>query len=260
MRILLAAKFVPSGPRPIGGVQSWIATVRAELERRGHAVTEWQPGFPAPAPCDLGVLANWTLTGHLQSLCRRVVNVSHGIIPPEAPGPADVTVYVSEGVRAHWRGAGEILRQPIDLAFWTPGESPRQREAVRFSYRHTETPCAEAAAALGLSYRHLCNVTPAEARAALRSAGVVFASGRAALEAMACGAPVVICDHRASYQGPLMDTDLGRQMANSYSGRGGWTPTPGGLVKAAREALPRRDWVETHHDAARVVDRLLCAA
>lgn len=260
MRILLAAKYVPTGPRPIGGVQSWVATVRAELERMGHACEEWQPGFPMPAGgFDFGVFANMGLTGHLATLCRRTVCVSHGIIDPERPGEADKVLFVSEGVRRHWGGTGAILRQPIDTVFWRSTGAQRSG-VVRYSYRNSKTLCAEVAARLGMPYRHVDDAKPGDARDILAGAALVFASGRAVLEAMACGAPTVIYDHRQAYQGPLMDDCLNRQMRNSYSGRGGISPTLADLLDAAGRAMEagsRRAWVEQHHDARKILTELI---
>ncbi|ODM46151.1 hypothetical protein A9320_26885 [Ruegeria sp. PBVC088] len=257
MRVLLAGKFVPGGRRPIGGLQSWIDTVAAELRRLGYSVILWEPGRHAPPPCDLGILANWAETGHLARLCERVVNVSHGIIEAERPGPADRVICVSEGVRDHWGVAADVLRQPIDLAFWTPGEARGAALAVRFSYRGSRTHCPQAAARLRLRYLHLRDARPVPARCVLRQAAVVWATGRAALEAMACGAPVVLYDHRSAYQRALLDGDLTRQMHNSYSGRGGITPDLTEVVAAARGAAPARAWVEAHHDVRAIVPELL---
>lgn len=257
MRVLLAAKYIPSGPRPIGGVQSWIVTVRAELERMGHEVAEWQPNTRAPkGRFDLGVFANAHLTRHLKTRCDRAVCVSHGIIPDERPALGMHTFCVSEGVRDHWGGGGAILRQPIDTGFWRPTGAQRHG-VVRYSYRGSHTLCEAVALHLGQPYRHVYNATAEEARDMLAGAALVFASGRAALEAMACGAITVIYDHRSAYQGPLADHDIERQMRNSYSGRGGINPTLPDLVEMIAQAKPRRDWVESHHTARWIVQELI---
>lgn len=241
----------------MGGVQSWVWTVGTELKRRGCLVEEWDRSLPAPSGgFDLGVFANLRHTGEMARKCHRLICVSHGIIPDEEPGQARCRLFVSEGVMAHWGMTGGILRQPIDLGFWKDMCLPREG-AIRFSYRKSETLCALAAAGLGMDYRHVFSADPATARRELCRAELVFASGRAALEAMACGAPTVIYDHRSAYQGPLMDTDLYRQMANSYSGRGGICPTINDLIDAASAAKPAREWAQEHHDARRVVDQLL---
>lgn len=256
MKILLAAKYVPTGKRPIGGVQSWIATVRAELERLGHECAEYEPGMAAPGKADLGIFANMGLTGEMALRCKRTICISHGIIDEEKPGSADRLFFVSEGVKKKWHRQGSILRQPIDLDFWKP-TGARSGGAVRFSYRGSPTLCREAAGALRMAYRHVRDATPEQARGILGAADIVFASGRAALEAMACGAPTVIYDHRSAYQGPLMGECLPFEMQHSYSGRSGYEPDLAALLAECRVAKPARDWVRMHHDARAIVAKML---
>ncbi len=262
MNILLAGKYVPTGSRPIGGVQSWIKTVADELKRRRHQVDIWGPEFNTsqlPARYDLGIMANYGDTrkafAHLDVACV----VSHGIIEPERPQGGDFYAFTSEGVRDYWNGDGAILRQPIDLRFWKPA-AQRKSLLVRYSYRGGLGFVPAVADRLGLEYKHLNNVTHEQARDVLQSAACVLATGRAALEAMACGAPVVICDHRAAYQGPLMDADIAGAMQRNYSGRGGVEPTARLLEQEIIKAMARgsmRPHVEKHHDVERVVQDLL---
>lgn len=263
MRVLLAAKYMPTGDRPIGGVQSWVGTVAAELRRRVHELELWQPGFPAPAGrFDVGILANWSHTAPLAKACDQVLVVSHGIIPEEQPPAGQRVAFTSEGVRDHWGLAGPVVRQPIDLDFWTPA-SGREPVLVRYSYRAGLSWLPAVAAELGLGFRHLRAATHREARVVLRSAACVVATGRAALEAMACGVPVAICDHRSAYQGPLVDFDVSGAIARNYSGRGGVTATADTALEAIREAIAhggRRGHVQQHHAAAKVVSQLLEAA
>lgn len=260
MRLLLAAKHAPEGRRPIGGVQSWCRTIAAELARLGYDVETWGPELPLPAGrFDLGVIANAGDTGAALEKCDRVLVVCHGIIPAEHP-PAGVPVaYTSEGVRAHWGGAGAVLRQPIDLQFWSPAPVGRGF-LTRFSYRRGLEFLPRLAERMGLRFRHVASLSPAEARSVLRSSACVLATGRASLEAMACGVPVVICDHRSAYQGPLLDPDTRGAMARNYSGRGGVTPTPANVAEAVQHAMgvgSLRSHVEAHHDARAVAAQLL---
>lgn len=261
VRILLAGKYVPTGPNPIGGLQSWIKTVRAELERLGHEAVEWQPGMKLSGLFDLGIVANLSVTRPVLNFCRRTVCVSHGIIDAEKPeAGCDRYVFVSEGVRDHWGLDGDIVRQPIDLDFWRPGDEWRGW-VTRYSYRTAPILGQETADALGLPYRHVKNVTHEQARQLLRSSALVFATGRAALEAMACGAPTVIYDHRSTYQGPLLCEGLERQKKNSYSGRGGAEPDLAAVVRVARARMnggSSRLWVKACHDARKIVQKLLC--
>lgn len=264
MRILLAAERVPSGPQPMGGVVSWCWTIRRELERQGHLVDEWQPGMDlgiSDGQFDLGILANARLTATVAKHCARVTQVCHGFLSGDQPnGTLGRLVFVSESTRDRWGMDGDVIRQPIDLGFWHPAEGVERSGAVRYSYRRTETHCEAAAQALGMDYRQVGGVTYEAARAALQGAALVFASGRAALEAMACGAPTVVYDNRATYQAPMLNTEW--RPEQNYSGRGGIeNPTKAQVIEAARRELaggfnPRR-WVEAHHDARRIVQEII---
>lgn len=262
MRILLAAKHAPEGSRPIGGVQSWCRTVAAELRRIHHQAVTWGPEQPLPAgEFDLGIVANVGDAGAALGKCARVLVVCHGIIAAEAPPDGLPVVFTSEGVRDHWGGTGPVIRQPIDLSFWAPqSETKNRNQLLRYSYRRGLGWLGEVAADLGMTFRHMDGVTHAQAREALSAAACVLATGRAALEAMACGAPVVICDNRNAYQGPLLDPDLCGAMRRNYSGRGGIPPTRDNVAEAVLEAIAdgsQRSWVEEHHDVREIVPQLL---
>lgn len=260
MRILLAGKFVPTGSRPIGGLQSWIKTADSELTRRGHQVRQWRPGMELNGTFDLGIIANLKYTRPVLNFCRRSILVSHGIIPAEKPeAGCDVTAFVSEGVRDHWQMDGPVIRQPIDLDFWEPSDGPRTH-LIRYSYRTAPIHGERVAEALGLEWCHVYGMTHENARICLQGAACVLATGRGALEAMACGCPTIVYDHRKAYQGPLMNLDMNANIQNSYSGRGGREPTEAEVIEACQREIERgspRPWVEDHHDARRVVDRLI---
>lgn len=264
VRVLLAAKHPPQGRLRIGGVQSWVATVAGELTRRGHDVECWGPELSVPAGrFDIGIFANMGDTGWMVPICDRVLVVAHGIIAPEKPSMEHRCVYTSEGVRDHWKGGGPVIRQPIDLGFWSPGESAELAAVVRYGYYEGLPFLSGVAKRLRMPFRRLFGVTHDEARSAMRSAIVVLASGRAALEAAACGAAVVICDDRP-YQGPLLAPFGEGQMRQNYSGRGGVVPDADSVLSAVRDAIANRDaalaHVREHHDARKVVDVLLKAA
>jgi len=266
VRILLAAKHAPHGPRPTGGVQSWCRTVASELADRGHDVVTWGPGQTTPlGGFDLGIIANATDTARAFAWCRKRIVISHGIIPAEDPRPdrhGSPVVYTSEGVRDHWGGAGQIIRQPINLDFWKPAPALRAY-LTRFSYRGGLNFVRQLAGPLKLSYVHVKNSPPIAVRSTLRRSACVLATGRAALEAMACGAPTVLCDHRSAYQRPLMDLDLTTAAERNYSGRGGIVPTLNNTREAIEQAIERgsmRNYVKKYHAVADIVDQLLEAA
>lgn len=271
MRILLAARQTSVGPRPVGGVQTWIDTVAAELIRLGNRVKIWQPGVGSRGRFDLGIFAHLDDTREMLDRCDEAIAISHGIVEPERPRPdlVDRTFYVSEEVLRYWGGdeaIDPIVRQPIDLRFWCPSDGVPVRDVVtRFSYRRPEFVGPRAAARVGHEYVHLRGGSNEQIRDALRSSRVVMATGRAAIETMACGTPVVFYDHRAEYMPPTLSTDdVAVQMAHSYSGRGpGSIAGPGvaSLVRAMQAAVDvaglERDWVKTNHDSRAVVEGLL---
>jgi len=243
--------------QPIGGVQSWIETIKQALP---HDVVTWGKGEPRPSGrFGVGILANWCDTGHLAGQCDRTVSVSHGIIEPERPGFADRILFTSEGVKAHWNGSGDIIRQPINLGFWQPADVERIY-LTRFSYRYGLSFVHEIALKMGLKYRHVNDLPHKRSGEILQQSVCVLATGRAALEAMACGVPVVICDHRSSYQGALLDTDTQGAMARNYSGRGGIKPTAENVqqaINAAVEVGSLRAHVQANHDAEKIAQMLL---
>ena len=259
MRILLAAKHAPHGSRPIGGVQSWCRTVASELARRGHEVETWGPEQPAPlGGFDLGLIANVGDTKRAKAYCRNTLTICHGIIPAENPLGGRVA-FTSEGVRDHWGGQGAVLRQPIDLAFWSPGPGTKEY-LTRFSYRGGLRFISSLARELKFEYRHVRDLESRAVREILRQSACVLATGRAALEAMACGAPVVLCDHRSAYQGPLMDLDIEGAATRNYSGRGGITPTVHTVREAIKSSIKqgsRRQHVEANHNVVDIVDQIL---
>lgn len=280
MKILLAAKHVPNGPRPIGGVQTWIATVASQLESLGHNVAIWGPelGAVPNESFDFGIIANAKDTERAWQHCSFVLNVSHGIIDAECPSAdADAWAFTSEGVRDHWDlvfadsddlppsdwfADSPIIRQPIDCEFWQPGRG--RRRVVRYSYRGGLPTLDTAARRLGYVYAHVRNVDAEQARAELQGAACVVATGRAALEAMALGVPVLIADHRAAYQPPLMNYGpIEEQAENNYSGRGPSSvshPHAYSLRLGIESAMTRgslREYVTTNHDAKKITKEIL---
>lgn len=257
MHVLLAAKHPHGSSLAVGGVQSWTREVAAEFRRLGHEVVFWGPEWRLPqAEFDLGVLANLPHTGAAEKLCRRVVKVSHGVIPDEKGGPGYLAT--SEEVQAKWGCAG-VIRQPLDLDFWSPGDEPRTL-LTRHSYRQGLTFLPGLAGPLGLRFAHLRHEAPERVRDTLRRSAVVVATGRAAVEAMACGAAVVIADDR-KYQGPLFDPDPVGAMTRNYSGRGGRPATRSELQLGIGRAIQRgclRAHAERHHNVREIVRELLC--
>ena len=263
MRILLAAKHAPHGSNPIGGVQTWCRTVANELDARDHESYTWGPEQAQPSGrFDLGIVANASDTSRVLDQCDKIVSVSHGIIAPEKPLDGVSVAFTSEGVRDHWNVDGTIIRQPIDTEFWRAAENVKINLTF-FSYRRALPFMKPLAKALAHPFYHLRAESADRARDIIRKSSIVLATGRAALEAMACEVPVVILDNRSAYQTPLMDDDLNHAIRNNYSGRGGIRPTLVNVREAIEEVIAKgsqRDHVLEHHDARQVVDQLLALA
>lgn len=260
MRILFASKHNHGGKLPVGGVQSWSKTLGQEFVRLGHEVSFWELGKDPPkGRFDLGILANLCHTAPIAPRCDKTLVVSHGIIDEEMPAGGDWQAFTSEGVKRHWGGKGFIIRQPIDLGFWVPGDKPR-KGVIRYSYRKGLEFLGPLCDKLGMPFRHLPRVTHEQAREAMQGAQVVLATGRAALEAMACGAAVAICDDRG-YQPPLVAYSIPSQMAENYSGRGGveanMETVRAAIVNALQVGNMRRH-VETHHDSRKIAEQIIC--
>ncbi len=258
MRILIAVKHPPGGRLAIGGVQSWSKTVADKLVESGHQVTFWGPEWPLPSGrFAAGLFANLLHTAPMVLACDKVLKISHGIVEDEKGGPGFAAT--SEEVRDRWHCDGPVIRQPIDLDFWSP-DGRFRRYLTRFSYRGGLDWLPDIAAEHGLEYRHVRAETPERARDVLRESAVVVATGRAAVEAMACGAAVVIADER-EYQGPLLDPDPLAAMTRNYSGRGGIAATPPAMRAAIGAAIERgslRRHAEQHHDAHIIQREISC--
>jgi hypothetical protein len=265
MRILIAALHSPAGKRPIGGVQSWSTTVGAVLRARGHQVMQWGPDlgptFEKFDKFDCGIFANWIYTAPAERAIKpigRILRVSHGIVPAEQGGE----VFTSEDVRQHWGGTGSVIRQPINVEFWTPPlfTDRDRRLGVFFSYRSMPAGLPDALRLEGFDrIVHVRDWKPAAVREVLQHAGVVVASGRALLEAMSCGAPVVLADSR-TYQGVLLDPNPTNAARFNYSGRGG-IKNPGvddfrlAIRRALEHGSVRAHVLMNHHDES-IVDHI----
>ena len=263
MKVLLAAKHPPGGHIKYGGVQSWIETVARRFSILGHETHVWGPEWGKPeGSYDIGVIANIKYSAAAALLCDRVLNVSHGVIPAEEPSGAYPIACTSEEVRDHWKLPSQIIRQPIELSNWTPfGYKPEH--LVLYSYRCPDSSQFQKLAdALELPFIHLKNCTETEARSMLRKAALVCASGRAALEAMACGAPTLIYDWRPYNGKTLFLQCLDDARLNNYSGRGGIEPRLQTVIQEARQVMAagsQRKYIKRWHDADMIVCEILDA-
>lgn len=248
-----------------GGVWSWQQAVAAAFRRRGVSTHLWTPRASLAPVYDLGIINEPVLGWKgVAARCRRVVFVCHGRNPAEKPAAAP-TVYTSPEVRDFWGAdkSAPIVRQPIDLGFWSPPERDDARQPVLVAYSNyapADWNLASHAAAAGLSFERARGLSHEEARDLFRRAGCVLAAGRGALEAMACGAPTLIGDWRAYDGPPRYDPDTDRAEARNYSARGGPLIDHGlpAAIRAAMDGDRDRHWrrIADRHDADRIIDEL----
>ena len=162
-----------------------------QLERRDIECAVWGVDHDENKRYDVGIIANAGATRRAIGRCDRHVNISHGIVDDEMPGDGRL-ICTSAEVADRW-GGGVVINQPIDTDYWYDAGEDR-RGLVFYSYRAPDAFSLPAVAdALGVPFLWLRNVRHSQARKVLRRAALVCASGRAALEAMACGAPTLIC-------------------------------------------------------------------
>lgn len=258
----------------VGGSESALVALLAELRRRGAVVDVWTPRLGALGR-RIGALEHLrglrfevAFANHANTIAsakrhaERVIQTCHGTIP-QAEQPhelADELVAVSEEVRAHvLEAAGRsatLIRNGIDPVRYRPRRAPSAYpevpELVRLVSNYTggrlvaarAVEIASARAGRRIRFEH---VRHARDTAPLMSeADVVFGLGRTALEAIASGAHAVVWDAR-SYQDALGDGPIepgspayARALYANFSGRGlRLRPSPDELATWLLEHSPR---------------------
>jgi len=232
---------------------------------------------------DLGIVSPNVCFGRVRKLCRRVVNVSHGIVDLEAPvAGADHYVYISEEAERHWRHArnlmgdgwkDSVIRNAIDLSRYYPVEPPRKRvECIAHFSNYDELPgLAEVCLERGIRFHRIKHKPYPVVLEQLNDADLVFAVGRSALEAMACGREVAFCDNRSYYgvDGAALADGLASEVYrqarfNNCSGRwAGHQWGPHSYIKCAIDlysedaAWSNRELVAGSHDHRRIAEKIL---
>ena len=254
MRILFAALHPPNGKNPIGGVQTWIVTLATYFQTIGHEVEVWGPELPLPGRrFDLGIFANTKKTMPAIDLCDQVLEFSHGIILAEKPSGKFPIAFTSEEVQDFWRLPGAIIRQPIDTNYWRDPIDFKGRGLVLYSYRCPDpSPFATLARQLGMSFSHLKKSTQGDIINTLCSAELVCASGRAALEALSCGTPTMIYDHRPYNGGAMLSPCLDVARHYNYSGRGPGRCSDLEVAHNAIAAGSEREYVLKWHKVSKI--------
>lgn len=238
------------------GSESYLETVAAELRRLGHEVVLFSPrcgdmaerlrgqqfevvDSVAAVPLDVDVIHGQHLdtVGLVRTRLARtpLVFVTHSwaisLEDPLAELGAGAFVALNDLTRrrlvAHEATRGrEVVRltQPITVSFADGERTPiadRPRRAVAVSRRMIHVPprLAAACAEAGIEFDWLggADRQSADAREEMRTADIVFAVGRTALEAMAAGRAVYVIDDTS--QGGWVRTDSYRGLeADGFTG------------------------------------------
>jgi hypothetical protein len=279
----------------VGGSESWLISMHAELQRRGADVTVWtpEPGALAArlrAPAALRGRWDVALANHATTVpgalrhAPVVIQTCHGILTPERPHPdATAHVAISPEVHAHLRRQdvqpAALIPNGVDLLRYRPRRRPSAYPSaparLLLVSNYAEGAAARLAAAVRILrddgrapnltldvLRHAPDTAPAMA-----TADVVVGLGRTALEGVASGAHVIAWDHRR-YQDPIGDGPLDPRtdaywraaMAN-WSGRAHrLQPTDHDLAAWIAEYTPavvtrNRAAALAHHDIVDTVTR-----
>jgi hypothetical protein len=215
-----------------GGSETYVLTVAEQLQRLGHGVTilVGETGPMSEFAADRGLTVTADLGGLREScdalvvqdsaLAYRLADLYPGTpqlfraasdlydlqLPPSLPGVVSDVVACSERVRRRVRHLAvrhriHRLRQPIDTERFMPAGAPaarprralllgnylrgRRLDAIQAALERRGVTCQRVGA--------LGELTCAPEQA-IWAADLVVAKGRAALEAMACGKPVLVYD------------------------------------------------------------------
>ena len=232
---------------------------------------------------DLGIVSPSVCFERAAECCDTIINVSHGIVELEAPVKgADHYVYISEEAERHWRHArhlmgdgwrDSVIRNPIDLSRYYPVEPPRKRvECIAHFSNYDELPgLAEVCKSRHIRFHRIKHQPYPVVLEQLNDADLVFAVGRSALEAMACGREVAFCDNRNYYNvdGAALADGLASEVYrharfNNCSGRWAghqWGPRTyiAGAIDLYNEdaAWANRGLVVGSHDHHRIANKLL---
>ncbi len=234
MKILLATHALDHP----GGSETYLLTVAFALERLGHEVTidTLEPGAMSELADQSGlrvVISEHKLDDAYDAiigqdgimsyaLAERFPSARHLFVahsadyavqyPPQLPGTVGAVVAFNERVAARLESLAHCpqlirLRQPIDTWRFTlrpPLPERPQRLTVLSNYLYGERleTVRRAAGEMGMNFTLIGSseggkptLSPEEG---LRRSDVVFALGRSALEAMACGCAVYVLGHFAS--------------------------------------------------------------
>lgn len=298
MRILIANH---SLARPAGS-ETYVVTLARALRRLGHEVVGFSPrlgqvaeqlrreGIPTVVDAREAGAVDVIHSSHLDSThlalaampLTPVVFVQHGVgtrevleRPPQPRGSIEKWVAVSERVAEAMAWRDGLLRDqihvvpnPVDLERFAPLYPIRTPPRTALFLSNLQTPemrrlVSDACRLAGIAPRFLGGSRSSlDIRSELMVADVVVTIGRGAIEAMACGRPVILLSVAGGDGLLTPDTAMAARRTN-YSGLMSRTiPTAHELAADLRRATPDlgewgRRWVEEHHDVRRLAPRFV---
>lgn len=221
---------------------------------------------------DIGIISPACCFLPTYEMCKKTLQVTHGIIDPEAPvALADYHVYISEETRDFWNIDGPVIRNAIDTNRYAPVKRPRQelKAVAHFSNYDNILNLEIACDILRIRLNRIKHEGFDDVIRLLDDSDMVFAVGRSAYEAMSTGREVVFCDNRSYYnvKGSLGD-GLASQCyyearTNNCSGRWGrhdWNVDDFVKILEAYDwnsCLPNRQIIIDNHDHREIANQLL---
>lgn len=235
----------------LGGTETYVYTLIKELTKRGHNVELWtkEPGaiselinkeFGCPVN-QVKKSYDLILINH-NFMAKRVIELGiqgikiqtcHGVyVELEQPYYGlDAYVSISQEVQEHLTSKGfksTLIHNGIDCETFTPNKLPKpQYKSVYSLSQNDELNNRLERICKRIGYEFISNnkfSNPTyNVHEEIQKAGVVVSLGRGAYEAMACGTPVIVLDHRPyskCYADGLITPDnLEESMKHNCSGR-----------------------------------------
>ena len=243
MKILVSNHWL----RKIGGSETFTYTLVGELVRRGHQVDLFtnQPGIVSTkiqedfgvklghhGPYDL-ILANHNTTVERLYDDGYIIQTCHGTTPKlEQPSSlADSFVSISQEVKLHLQSKGfesEVILNGIDCKRFRPKTKIHKSITKILSLTHSVSVnnfLKEYCHTRGIKFVAINKyLNPLwEVEKLINQADLVVSLGRGAYEAMACGRPVLVYDHRpyqwAMGDGMIMPHNIDHLVKKNCSGR-----------------------------------------
>lgn len=298
MRILIANHSLAAP----GGSETYVMTLAHTLRSLGHDVVCFSPrlgrvaeelrrhGITTVSDAREAGAVDVIHSSHLDSThlalaampVTPVVFVQHGAgtrqvleRPPKPRRSIERWVAVSELVAQAMTWRDRLPRDQIhvipnfvDLESFAPLYPPRTPPRTVLFLSNFQTPdmrhmISDACQLAGMTPRFVGGNRPTlDIRSELMVADIIVTIGRGAIEAMACGRPVVLLSV-AGGDGLLTPATAARALISNYAGLSRRTlPSAKELAAELRQATPSlgewgRTWVEEHHDARLLVPRLV---